>query len=180
MLRVAWARVRLGSVGYVRWPSGPEPAGGPTARCEQFKKEADGSREQAKKLRAECDRLAADADACRKAMQAQRQRVATLIRTLARQDTGQMVIETIDSQGDGLVLQGVCLTPQAADKLVGELSTALEPLGWRVRLPKRSALAVATGGGPWRFEVQLSDTAAADRAPADEDLETPPRGKRRS
>ena len=88
-----------------------------------------------------------------------RQRVATLLNVLVSHSSDQMIVRKIAAAGGGLVIHGTCLEPQHVDALFGGLARALEPLGWRVHLPRKQSQELLVGGGPWQFELHIEEVA---------------------
>jgi hypothetical protein len=131
----------------------------PAEELDRLKKDLETVEKKRAALQAECDRLAADVDQCRRVRSSLRQRVATLLNVLASHASDELLVRKIAAAGGGVVIHGTCLDPQHADALFGGLARALDPLGWRVHLPRKQAQELLVGGGPWQFELHIEEVA---------------------
>ena len=131
----------------------------PVEEFNQLKKDLEAEEKKKSALQTECDKLAADLALCQQVRSSLRQRVAKLLTVLAEKSSDQMMIRRIDATGSGVVIHGTCLDPQDADALFGGLARALEPLGWRVQLPRKHGQDLLVGGGPWQFQLHIEEAS---------------------
>ena len=90
-----------------------------------------------------------------------RTRLSALLREIAMHSTDGMVVEEIHTKTDAVTVKGVCLNPTEANRLAAYLQNGLRGLGWRVQPPKKKDLAMDATGGPWEFEIVLTDSGLA-------------------
>jgi hypothetical protein len=102
-----------------------------------------------------------------------RQRLAALLRELAVNVSDGVVVEEIRTKPDAMIVKGVSLDAVEANKLASALETRLHGLGWRIEPPRKKDLALDAKGGPWEFEILLTDTSQP--VPADV-AKNPPKG----
>lgn len=133
---------------------------GPIELFNQAKKEVEGLRKQREQLDAGYGKLQGDLEQCRKVLEAQQNRLRSLLKALAESKLEEVTIEKIDGSGDELVLYGTCLEAGMADELAALLAPKMEPLGWRVQLPSKKAQELFTDHGPWKFELRIVDGLA--------------------
>jgi len=141
----------------------------PAEQYATLKKQADQLQAANAKLRGENDRLAGDLESFQTSVQAQRLRFARLMDLLARIDPNETLVQKIEGDSEQVVLHGLCLRPEAANRLARQLAEQLDPLGWQVQLPASSAQGLLAGGGPWQFEIRMREStarAAPNPAPA--------------
>lgn len=130
----------------------------PADELSRIQKELETEQKRRKELQAESDKLAADVGQCRLVRSSLRQRVVTLLTELARGAAEDTIIRKIMASSNGVVVHGTCLDPNGADALFGSLARALEPLGWRVQLPRKQAQELLPDGGPWLFELHIEES----------------------
>jgi hypothetical protein len=94
-----------------------------------------------------------------------RQRLAALMRELAVNVSDGVVVEEIHTKPDAMIVKGVSLDAVEANTLATALEARLRGLGWRIEPPRKKDLALDAKGGPWEFEILLTDTSQP--APAD-------------
>jgi hypothetical protein len=90
-----------------------------------------------------------------------RRRFAVLLGELSAYDSEDLVIDEIRTLPGAVIVNGVSLSASASNALASAMELRLQDLGWRVDPPRKTALALAAGGGPWAFEIQLVDTGTA-------------------
>ncbi|MCL4207049.1 MAG: hypothetical protein KJ000_31590 [Pirellulaceae bacterium] len=129
----------------------------PVEEFNRLKKDLEAEEKKKSTLQAECDKLAADLAIFQQVRSSLRQRAAKLLTVLAENSSDQMMIRRIEATGSGAVIHGVCLDPQDADALFGGLARSLEPLGWRVQLPRKHGQDLLVGGGPWQFQLHIEE-----------------------
>ena len=91
----------------------------------------------------------------------QRQRLKFFLSCLATCCPEHLVIEKIDNDAIGPVIQGHCWEPQLADDFAGKLSQTLRGHGWTVDTPHKKTGEIVPGGGPCSFSIQLHAAASA-------------------
>lgn len=90
-----------------------------------------------------------------------RKRMAALLRELALNASDAVVIEEIHTKPESIVVKGVSLEAAEANRLAQALETHLHGLGWRIEPPRKKDLGMDASGGPWQFEILLSDAGQA-------------------
>lgn len=90
-----------------------------------------------------------------------KQRYASLLREVSISSTDGMVIEQILTKPEGVLVKGVSLDAAEANVLASALDGRLRGLGWRVEPARKKDLAYDVAGGPWEFEILLSDIGLA-------------------
>jgi len=85
------------------------------------------------------------------------QRPAQLLTVLAISRPDKLVIESIDTGIDGIVIKGVTLEASQANQLASSLKTQLHDAGWRIVSPTKKNMNLFESGGPWSFEIKLND-----------------------
>lgn len=81
-------------------------------------------------------------------------RHAVLLGTLARATPPNLAILSIHEHAGELHLTGLSLSPDVPG-FATNIATAVEPFGWRIEPPRRRALELAEGGGPWKLDWSL-------------------------
>jgi hypothetical protein len=90
-----------------------------------------------------------------------RQRLTALLREIAVNSTDGVVIEEIRTKPEATIVKGISLNAAEANKLASALEARLRGLGWRIEPPRKKDLALDAGGGPWEFEILLSDAGSS-------------------
>ncbi len=91
------------------------------------------------------------------AMNALKQRPAVLLKMLAEGSPEDLLAESINMQGNQVVVTGVSLKANLSNQLAQHLETALAELGWKVHPPTKTAMGLFDNGGPWSFAMQIED-----------------------
>lgn len=86
-----------------------------------------------------------------------KERPVRLLRALARGLPEQTILESICSEGDNLVVQGVSLSPRGPNSLARAIESEAKNLGWKANSPTKKDLDLFTSGGPWSFGLLLED-----------------------
>ncbi|MGR9073518.1 MAG: hypothetical protein ACU833_10690 [Gammaproteobacteria bacterium] len=86
-----------------------------------------------------------------------KQRPAQLLYALSKGSAGELVIESIETREDTVIVHGVTLIPSLANELTGFLSSRLTGLGWEISSPTKENMGLLENGGPWRFELLITD-----------------------
>lgn len=84
-------------------------------------------------------------------------RPAKLLEALAKGRPENLLVETLLSEKDEIKITGLSLDAISANTLSSYLETELKPLGWLVAAPTKKNLEVLKEGGPWEFEIKLTD-----------------------
>lgn len=88
----------------------------------------------------------------------QNNRFAQLLSLLADLRTPELVIQQIGGTEAGVSISGVSLNGESAQALAKRLREHAAPLGWVVNAARQDGQQKLTTGGPWDFEIQLTDT----------------------
>jgi len=98
-----------------------------------------------------------NADSIPKVLTALRSRPAELLRQLANASPADLVIESIMTDHDTVTIKGVALHSSLANELASALSQGLKILGWSVAAPEKTDMDLLPEGGPWSFDLVLTD-----------------------
>jgi hypothetical protein len=121
-------------------------------------------RKQAEELRAEVAKLSErremlseqhSANAARLA--AHRRRFHALLEALAEERPGDLVVQGIESDWATTRITGICMRPASADALAAALTETVTRFYWEVGPVSKKAERILKNGGPWAFEIPLSD-----------------------
>jgi hypothetical protein len=96
----------------------------------------------------------------------QRDRIAQLLELLVKFRTPDLVIERIASSEEGFVIAGISLTGESAQAFAKRLRVIAVELGWIVNPAKQEGQQKLTSGGPWNFEILLTDIGPFEYSPA--------------
>lgn len=88
----------------------------------------------------------------------QSNRIAQLMNLLVVERTPDMVINKISGTEEGLTFSGISVNGESAQALAKRLREAATPLGWVVNPAKQVGQEKLTTGGPWNYEIILTDT----------------------
>ncbi len=104
----------------------------------------------------------------------QRDRIPKLLRMLIELRSEEMVLQHILSEKGGLNVGGVSLNGEAAQALATKLRPLVAPLGWKVAGVRQEGLQKMTSGGPWNFQIALTDVGPFDKpvAPTEQAVTT--------
>lgn len=126
--------------------------------------EAANIRKQTETLRVEVARLSErretlseqhSANAARLA--AHRQRFHALLEALAEERPTDLVVQGIESDWANTRITGICMRPASADALAAALAETVSGFYWEVGPASKKAERILKDGGPWAFEIPLSD-----------------------
>ena len=112
-----------------------------------------------------------------KKLVANRNRISLLLQSISAQKSEEFVINGIETQNLGLVIQGESIAPEAANTLARALRKLLIQYGWEVQAPTQVGTNQLTNGGPWEFRILLVDVNLPDRAPDSLDVRQPFRNR---
>ena len=129
----------------------------PAEELRKAQSEADGLEKELSALTAQTDRMQASVDACLRAMEWNRQRMAQLMAGLAESDPDALVIQAIETRRDGIRIRGVSRRPDQPNKLAARLASQLRPLGLQVSPPSKEAGFLLADGSPYLFELLIQD-----------------------
>lgn len=99
----------------------------------------------------------------------QNDRFTKLLSLLANLRTPQLVVTQLGGSDDGVIVTGVSLNPESAQALALQLREEAVFMGWVVDPATQTGQEKMTSGGPWDFEILLTDTGP---------FETPPKPRR--
>ncbi|MEM7785612.1 MAG: hypothetical protein AAF623_19850 [Planctomycetota bacterium] len=94
----------------------------------------------------------------------QSNRIVKLLELLANQRTPNLVIDKISGVEQGVMISGISLNVEAAQALAKRLRELATPLGWVVNPAKQEGQEKLTTGGPWNYEIILTDTGPFETA----------------
>lgn len=145
-----------------------------TARLSQVEKNigelrkqiADNS-EQKEKLEQKLNTIATNLDLIPDLIKTLQQRPALLLQALAIGRQQDLIIETLESQGNELVVGGIALQQQLPNQLAGFLNQHLQAMKWQVESPTKENMALFEDSpGPWSFKMKLIDIGISKVAEA--------------
>lgn len=123
-----------------------------------LRKQISASSDQKQKLETSINKISADAELIPNTIKKLQQRPALLLRALADGRHEQLIIETLDSRLDEVVVGGITLQQHLGNELAGYLNGGLQDLNWRVESPTKENMALFEGeAGPWSFKLKLVD-----------------------
>jgi Tfp pilus assembly protein PilN len=129
----------------------------PKQELEDATKKADGLDKQLTEIRQQTAEQRENLEYFQQVMLAQRRRFARLLAVLARQSNDGLLIQAVEGDGTEVTVHGICLAPELANRLATRLNQELASLGWQVDPPEKEAQVLLTGGGPWKFELRLTE-----------------------
>ena len=88
----------------------------------------------------------------------QKNRFAQLLDLLVELRTSDLVINNLDGSEEGVVISGISLNVESAQAFAKRLRENAVGMGWVVNPAKQEGRQHMTSGGPWDFEILLSDT----------------------
>ena len=116
--------------------------------------------EKRDKLKTKIDKLKADSETLPKLIKGLQIRPARLLEALANGRTENLLVESIATSKDEIIISGISLDALSANELSGYLETHLATLGWSFMAPSIKNLELFSGGGPWNFEIKMVDLGA--------------------
>jgi Tfp pilus assembly protein PilN len=129
----------------------------PAEELKKAQTEADNLQRQLTTLTAQVDRMQASVDACLRAMEWNRQRMAQLMTALAASDPDSLVIQAIETRREGIRVRGISRRPEHPNQLAARLAEQLRPLGLQVSPPSKEAGFLLADGSPYLFELLIQD-----------------------
>ncbi|GAB4255644.1 MAG: hypothetical protein Kow0065_03830 [Methylomicrobium sp.] len=124
----------------------------------QLRNQINETRDQKEKMEKSVQKLSAAPDLIPNTINLLRQRYALLLRALAEGRHPRLIVETLASEGDDVVIGGVALDQQLPNQLASYLSQVLAPLNWEVATPIKNNMALFEDvPGPWSFQLVLKD-----------------------
>ncbi len=109
------------------------------------------------RVRTQSEQMQASVDACRRAWEWNRQRIARLMGSLAQVDPDRLVIQAIETQREGIQIRGISRRADQPTQLAAQLARQLLPLGLQVHPPTKEAVFLRADGGPYLFELLIQD-----------------------
>lgn len=94
----------------------------------------------------------------------QSNRIPKLLNLLIELNAPEMVIQKIAGSEEGVMISGVSLNGEAAQALAKRLRERAVPLGWAVNPARQVGQQKLTTGGPWDYDILLTDTGPFDSA----------------
>lgn len=125
----------------------------------KLRKDINGSADQIDKLQTRLRKIASNAELVPNTIKTLQQRQALLLRVLADGRHEQLIIESLESELNEIVIKGVSLQHHLGNQLADYLTTNLQGLSWEVKTPEKKNMSLFDDGpGPWEFKVKLNDT----------------------
>ena len=94
----------------------------------------------------------------------QSNRFAKLLTLMIELRTDDLVIQEIGGTEDGVLISGISLNGEAAQALAKRLRERAVTLGWAVNPARQEGQQQLTTGGPWTYEILLTDTGPFESA----------------
>lgn len=94
----------------------------------------------------------------------QSNRIPKLLNLLVELGAPEMAIEKIAGSDEGVSISGISLNGEAAQALAKRLREKAVPLGWAVNPARQEGQQKLTTGGPWNYEILLTDTGPFESA----------------
>jgi hypothetical protein len=94
----------------------------------------------------------------------QNDRIAKLLNLLVELRTQELVVQKIGGNEEGVLISGITLNGESAQALAKRLREKAVPLGWVVNPARQQGQQKLTTGGPWDYEIQLTDTGPFESA----------------
>ena len=129
----------------------------PAEELRKAQAEADTLEKQLASLTAQTDRMQASVDACLRAMEWNRRRMAGLMAALAEGDSNAFVIQAIEARREGIRVRGISQRPEQPNQLAARMAAKLRPLGLQVHPPSKEAGFLRPNGSPYLFELLIQD-----------------------
>lgn len=120
--------------------------------------------EQRAEVEIEDTALADDLKRVRFFLDNQSNRFAKLLDLLIELTTEDLVIEQISGTEDGVLIAGISLNGESAQALAKRLRERAVALGWAVNPARQEGQQQLTTGGPWNYEILLTDTGPFESA----------------
>ncbi len=129
----------------------------PADELRKAQSEADALEKQLTALMTQTDRMQASVDACLRAMEWNRRRMAGLMAALAESEPGAVVVQAIEARREGIRVRGISRGPEQPNRLAAHLARKLRPLGLQVHPPTKEAGFLLPDGSPYLFELLIQD-----------------------
>lgn len=124
-----------------------------------LRKQITDSNDQKDKLQLKLLKITSNADLIPNTISKLQQRSALLLLALAEGRHQQVIIESLESEMNQVIIGGVTLQHHLGNQLAEYLADALKDLHWEVGSPAKSNMALfADEPGPWSFKLKLTDT----------------------
>ncbi len=120
--------------------------------------------EQRAQVEVEDSALGDDLKRVRFFLENQSNRFAKLLNLLIELRTDDLVIQQMGGTEEGVLLSGISLNGEAAQALAKRLRERAVTLGWAVNPARQEGQQQLTTGGPWKFEILLTDTGPFESA----------------
>ena len=120
--------------------------------------------EQRAEVESEDAALGDDLKRVRFFLENQSNRFAKLLNLLIELRTEDLVIQQIAGTEEGMLISGISLNGEAAQALAKRLRERAVPLGWAVNPARQEGQQRLTTGGPWKYEILLTDTGPFESA----------------
>ena len=108
--------------------------------------------------------LADDLKRVRFFLENQNDRIAKLLSLLVELRTNDLVVEEIGGTEAGVLISGISLNGESAQALAKKLRERAVQLGWAVNPAKQDGQQKLSTGGPWKYEILLTDTGPFESA----------------
>jgi Tfp pilus assembly protein PilN len=129
----------------------------PADELRKAQTEADALEKELTALTSQTERMQASVDACLRAMEWNRQRMAGLMAALAESEAGAVCVQAIEAGREGIRVRGISRGPEQPNRLAARMATKLRPLGLQVHPPTKEAAFLMPDGTPYLFEMLIQD-----------------------
>ncbi len=129
----------------------------PARELRELEGQVESRRQELAEVTAQIDQMQASVDACRRALEWNRQRIARLMAALAESDPDRLVIQAIETQREGIRIRGISRRSDQPTHLAARLASQLLPLGLQVHPPTKEAGFLLADGGPYWFDLLIQD-----------------------
>lgn len=109
------------------------------------------------KLTEKISKLKTEAEALPSLISGLQHRPTLLLASIAKGRPNNLLLEEIAVDKNVIRLKGISLDSTSANELVGFLEKQLFTLGWSIGAPSKTNMATFADGGPWEFEITLTD-----------------------
>ena len=120
--------------------------------------------EQREEVESEDVSLSDDLKRIRFFLSNQNDRIAELLNLLVELRTQELVVQKIGGNEEGVLISGITLNGESAQALAKRLRAKAVSLGWVVNPARQQGQQKLTTGGPWNYDIQLTDTGPFESA----------------
>lgn len=130
-----------------------------------LRKQISGTKEEKEKLEQKLQTVSSSSEKVPQTIHNLQQRLVVLLEALASDRNPQLIVESLESHGDEVLIGGIALQQQLPNQLADHLSQRLQGLNWRLESPTKENMDLfADGPGPWSFKLKMLDQGVSDLA----------------